>query len=198
MTRKEQAEITKQHISTAALHLAEKKPLSEIKISDICKEANVSTGSFYHYFKFKEDVFLHIDVSFDSWLKSRAEKRKHLSPRQQLNSIIEDYISNSYTSTWQGLRTYYSLMLSHEDAPVKKAYFIKQIEACLKQGVDNGDFCLRYSIDDSVFILILLLRGLSFDWAYTKGDYDIVNTGKRLVNMIVDQIILPGPDESES
>ena len=47
---------TKERIFRAARHILQKKGYEELSIKNICEEAGVSNGSFYHHFKTKDDL----------------------------------------------------------------------------------------------------------------------------------------------
>ena len=47
---------TKERIFRAAKHILQKKGYEELSIKNICEEAGVSNGSFYHHFKTKDDL----------------------------------------------------------------------------------------------------------------------------------------------
>lgn len=59
-SRQLQADQTRNHILDTASHLVEEKPVSEIRIKDITSASGVSTGTFYHYFSSKEELFSQI------------------------------------------------------------------------------------------------------------------------------------------
>ena len=50
MKQADRVERTKKNISLALYALLLRKPYDEISVSDICKKANVSRVSFYHYY----------------------------------------------------------------------------------------------------------------------------------------------------
>ena len=47
---------TKDKIFRAAKHILQKKGYDQLSIKNICEEAGVSNGSFYHHFKTKDDL----------------------------------------------------------------------------------------------------------------------------------------------
>ena len=47
---------TKAKIFRAAKHILQKKGYDQLSIKNICEEAGVSNGSFYHHFKTKDDL----------------------------------------------------------------------------------------------------------------------------------------------
>ena len=47
---------TKERIFQAAIHILQKNGYENLSIKNICEEAGVSNGSFYHHFKTKDDL----------------------------------------------------------------------------------------------------------------------------------------------
>lgn len=56
-TRKEQKEKRRQEIINAALELFVSKGYAATKVTDIAKQANMSTGLMFHYFESKEKLY---------------------------------------------------------------------------------------------------------------------------------------------
>ena len=54
------AQITKRKLISTALELIKEKGFSAINVEDITKKAGVAKGTFYTYFKRKEDIVLAI------------------------------------------------------------------------------------------------------------------------------------------
>ena len=59
MKQYERVEKTKKNISLALYALLLRKPYDEISVSDICKKADISRVSFYHYYNSKDDIMIH-------------------------------------------------------------------------------------------------------------------------------------------
>ena len=75
ITRKEQAMRTRMSLLNAALLLFQERGVTNVKVTDICEEAGVSVGAFYHHFPSKEDL---IERSYQgmpprSWRASARE-----------------------------------------------------------------------------------------------------------------------------
>ena len=54
--RQQQAAETRQKIYVSTISLYQTKPYDSVTIADICEAADISVGSFYHYFKDKDEV----------------------------------------------------------------------------------------------------------------------------------------------
>lgn len=75
-SRQKQAIETKLRISEAAMKLLKNTSYDSIKITDICKEANVSVGAFYHYFKSKDMMIKYSYNSIDSLIIEDYKKKE--------------------------------------------------------------------------------------------------------------------------
>ncbi len=88
MTRKEQAAITKRKIVSVLEEQLQHQKLSDIKIKDICSQANIAAGTFYVHFSCKEEAFLYIyrdkDEDFTNLILTE-------DPVQNLRIILDAY-----------------------------------------------------------------------------------------------------------
>ena len=64
------AENTKTNIIKALEQLSKDQNLDNIKIRDICTLANISVGTFYLYFKSKEEAILYIYQQCDEQFRN--------------------------------------------------------------------------------------------------------------------------------
>ncbi|HHL3304560.1 TPA: TetR/AcrR family transcriptional regulator, partial [Bacillus cereus] len=71
--RKQQALLTQNNIFLVFLNLTKEKKIENITIEDICKKANVSVGTFYHYFSSKEDIYKKLFQQIEENLHAELE-----------------------------------------------------------------------------------------------------------------------------
>ncbi len=70
--RKLQALESRKHILDTALELTKKNGFERTSIQDICREAGVSTGAFYHYFKSKDEILIVFRGTVLNWCRSKG------------------------------------------------------------------------------------------------------------------------------
>jgi len=63
----QRSEETRSHILEASVKLFSVNGYNKASVDDICEQAGVSKGAFYHHFKTKQDVFLAL---LDGWLQT--------------------------------------------------------------------------------------------------------------------------------
>ena len=69
---------TKAKIFRAAKHILQKHGYEALSIKNICEEAGVSNGSFYHHFKTKDDLLSYYIE--DAFLKKLLEQKTFVLP----------------------------------------------------------------------------------------------------------------------
>lgn len=193
MKRKNQAMLTRQRISLAALNLLSKKKYEDIKVVDICAAAKVSVGAFYHYFKAKEDVFLTGTQTYNAWVKERVEELNASTWREKIEAQIADVFLTCEISNANGIRTQYALWLLHGKSPDSAPpIYVKLFQEYLHEGAQCGEFKLAYSEEDCADLIVYTLRGIVFNWSLQeKGTSfdDIVRQGSRHMNNLLELIL---------
>ena len=96
---------TREKIFQAAKKILQKKGYEELSIKNICEEAGVSNGSFYHHFKTKDDL-----------LSYYIEEQPTINP-----DLLEIPENASFYSKKSALTASRSFTASHSGRPAKKS-----------------------------------------------------------------------------
>jgi len=86
---------TKQKIIQAGAQIIHRKGYNHTGIQEVLKAAGVPKGSFYFYFKNKEDFGLHVIDFFNNMLLEMVEpviSNKSISPVQRLENLFDMFI----------------------------------------------------------------------------------------------------------
>jgi AcrR family transcriptional regulator len=67
MSMQQRSEETQARIMGAAIRLFSKQGYNKASVDEICAEAGISKGAFYHHYKSKQELFLAL---LDSWLRT--------------------------------------------------------------------------------------------------------------------------------
>jgi AcrR family transcriptional regulator len=91
--RKErEKERRKQQIVVAAKKVFSNKGFNRATMDDIAKEAELSPGTLYLYFKNKEELYASLSIRILQYLQIRVEqivKEKEMMPEQKLDTLVE-------------------------------------------------------------------------------------------------------------
>jgi AcrR family transcriptional regulator len=178
--RRLRAQVSKEKIFGTAIKLIKKNGYDSTGISDICREAGISTGAFYHYFKSKQDIlnelYIRGDLFFEQFMKARKK-------RQSTVDEAKDYM-NAYICfiTLEGLN---GIDMCRNLYTPKNPLFAKTgrsmqtlLEGIIRRGQDRGEISRRFGSAKWVDFVFTVLRGIVFDWVLRDGSYDIKKSAK--------------------
>ena len=178
--KKAMAAETRSAILRAAQALFAAKGFFETTVADVVKAAGVSRGTFYLYFKDREDVFAIL-------LSQAVDEMFLLSASRQTGSRQEriESANRAYLETFRRHRAFMrsALQVATFDPRVAEALsglrgkFIARIRAHLERAVARGE-C--HDIDPAItsFLLVIMVEftaysWLSFGWQPDQGEFEV-------------------------
>lgn len=186
-TRKLQKERTRQAIIEAANICFIRKGMAYTLITDICEEANVSVGSFYHYFKNKNDLIISQFKTFDMGFLDIAEKL--IDEPNAIEALIQfaHFFSRDAALEEKNLCIEYlkaRVSLTVEQLyPQNRPYYI-----ILCTVIANGQKRHQIRQDmtpwDIADLVMTVTRGYNFDWASKEGNYCLKERMNRDIPML--------------
>ena len=106
VTRKEQAEQTKKKIVETTINLLKEHSLNELQIKDICNNADISIGNFYHYFTNKQEIIFYIFNTNAEVYKEKILSRDKTNSYKDILYInigyLENFLPVTFSATFKG------------------------------------------------------------------------------------------------
>lgn len=142
----QRSEETKTKIMDAAIKLFSNNGYNKASVEDICTEAGISKGAFYHHFKSKQELFLAL---LDSWLQAidnAIDASKDLSAPETFMQMTTAF-SYIFETAGDGLPMFLEFWLQASRnkkiweasiAPYRRYH--KYFTTLIKKGVDEGSF----------------------------------------------------------
>ena len=159
----------------AAKKLITENGFENVSIEEIAKEAEVSTGSFYTYFKKKEDVIEELNqLSFyrlaeitnemkDKGLDDRLKYycRQFLAEIERVGiEICRQWIRNNITPFNMEISGKETTKYNHD-------YF--SMKSLLEEGIRRGELAVDTPVDKMAFFINTQLYGLMVAWCMTDA-----------------------------
>jgi AcrR family transcriptional regulator len=178
--KKAMAAETRSAILRAAQKLFSTKGFFDTTIADIVEKAGVSRGTFYLYFKSREEVFGGLLSQAVDEMFLLSASRPTGSRRTRIESA-----NRAYLETFQRHRAFMrsALQVATFDSSVAKTLsalrgkFIERIQAHLERSIARGE-C--HDIDPAItsFLLVIMVEftaysWLSFGWQPDKDGFDL-------------------------
>ena len=173
--RQARAAETRKRIVAAAKKLITENGFENVSIEDIAREAEVSTGSFYTYFKKKEDVIEELNqLSFyrlaeitnemkDKGLDDRLKYycRQFLSEIERVGiEICRQWIRNNITPVNMEISGKETTKYNHDYLAMK---------SLLEEGIRRGELTVDTPVDEMAFYINTQLYGLMVAWCMTDA-----------------------------
>lgn len=146
---------TREKLLQSAKELFSKKGYYETKVSDIVEKSGVAQGTFYIYFKSKEEIFLELVKSLHLDLMERLEK--YIKIEKDCQSLIKDFVKEFLTEVYNNreIAEIFFSQLFGLNQEFKKLYLkkISDIQNLIFKVVN------RYFSDEESQILSTLILG---------------------------------------
>ena len=182
---------TKERIFRAARHILQKKGYEELSIKNICEEAGVSNGSFYHHFKTKDDLLSYyiedqpsinpdlLDLPRDSREAKETIVYVYLNYVHYCQELGVEFMANYYTPKNQSLNP---LIRTERPYPIVTVH--NYLDKCIQAGIVSP----RLSLEDITTDIRMIVIGNVFEWCLKTGDADFEGNMKRSLQVYLDGI----------
>jgi AcrR family transcriptional regulator len=171
-TRKEQAEETRNRIYTSAIELMEENGFGNFTIEDISKRAEVSVGAFYHYFDSKNDILADIFYRADDYISTQLINS--VNNRSITERIVEYFDHYARFNVDCGVETTQQIFNPKIKFFVEKGRpMLEILENLIRKGQENNEIQGDIDAKELVGYLLIMARGIVFDWSLRDGNYDL-------------------------
>ena len=184
---------TKERIFQAAKRILQKTGYEGLSIKNICEEAGVSNGSFYHHFKTKDDLLSYyieaqpsvspelLDVPENPAAAKEAIIHVYLNYAAYCKELGVDFVAGYYTPRNQAL---------NPDIRTERPYPIVTVQNYLEKATAAGALTLTLDIADVVTDIRMLVIGNVFEWALRNGNVDFEENIRRSISHYLDGVIV--------
>jgi TetR/AcrR family transcriptional regulator, fatty acid metabolism regulator protein len=174
MGRKLQADMTRQKIYDTAIALMEKKGYAATTIGEIMGTVGVSVGTFYHYFRSKEDIFLEIFTKADEYFEDTVKHGLEDPVLDACARIVKYFRFYAKYNVNRGLENISQLYnTKNKFFALKGRYMQELLKLLIKKGQESGELVSSPGPADMTEYLFIAARGLVYDWCLHQGKYDL-------------------------
>ncbi|USS86356.1 TetR/AcrR family transcriptional regulator [Fructilactobacillus cliffordii] len=184
-----QKKATKQKIFAAAVQLTKEHGFNQISIKQIVSTAHVSTGTFYLYFKSKQDIISQIYYenlnqtmqALLAELKTRPGSHPLHNLNQLLNAEFKFAANMGVEITTRAFIANLDANLQSPGNHFKQRTFTDGLRTELHEAILAKE--ISASDEDRLFLEIeTMVRGMMLSWCFANGRFDIQATGTQLIN----------------
>ena len=183
---------TKERIFRAAKRILQKNGYEELSIKNICEEAGVSNGSFYHHFKTKDDLLSYYIEDQPSInpdlldLPRNADEAKiaiihvYLNYVEYCRELGVEFMSGSYDTKNQAL---------NPASRAERPYPIVTVQTYVEKAMQEGIIRLNVGIEAFTTDIRMIVIGNVFEWCLRGGEADFEGNMRRSLGKYLDSTI---------
>lgn len=175
----------REQIIDAAWKLFREEGFAETTINDIIREAGISKGTFYYYFRSKDDLL----DTLSEILDREYERLDHEEPEglscfeklmwlnYEVHSYMEknmDYRLLSYLYSAQIIKEDFSSLLN------RNRYYYKYIERIMYEGQKSGELTDQMSVSEMITFFSMGERALVTEWCMNNGRFSFGEYSKKM------------------
>ena len=170
---------TKGRIIAAAWKLFYEQGYEETTVEDIVFESETSKGSFYHYFKGKDELMGTLATVFDEKYEELMEvmdptldaMEKLIYLNHELFAMIDGGVSIDLLSR---LLSTQLLARGEKHLLDRNRTYFKLLRQIIAQGQRTGELRGDWTVNEIVKAYALWERALLYDWCLCGGEYSLV------------------------
>lgn len=196
MTNRQLAALeTKKKLLQAAKEIICQKGLANTSVAEITKKCGVANGTFYTYFKRKEDVVFALSQEMYQEVLDKALA----CPGAFIKRLSFFMVSFTDCIEKSGLKlcqewvrnTVDPALVENETDRGKLAFDIHSLSELLNDGVKRGELDPAAPIDILAHTLTDLLYGEMLCWDMSGGEYSLAERTKEFCNRFLESIMAP-------
>ena len=175
---------TREKIINTAWKLFYEEGFGETTINDILREADISKGTFYYYFRSKDDLLSTLSEILDrEYQRLEGEEPEGMSCFDRLiwlnyevHSFMErtmDYRLLSYLYSAQIVKESFSALLN------RNRYYYRYVERLMEEGRNSGELTDRMAVSEMVRYFSMCERALVTEWCMNNGSFSLGEFSKQ-------------------
>ncbi|MFP3664010.1 TetR/AcrR family transcriptional regulator [Priestia aryabhattai] len=176
MNRGLQKEETKKRIQKAAISLFQQQGYQKTTVSQITHEAGVAKGTFFNYFKTKEEVLHYLGINFTNRISYKLEQL--LQTEESTAAIVKQLFLLLAQSNEEAnphlIRSWFYIAITNSSFQQSEILQIEKMRAhftkVFQTGQDRGELIVDIPAEEMASIAILNFFGTLLYWCINQPD----------------------------
>lgn len=176
-TRQENALKTRQKLLDVTNALIKEKGFYNLNVTDITQRADVATGTFYTYFKHKEEIVLEICKNLFKETQLKLEQSKNSDISQRLCLYFDCFIKEVQSYKLHIVREWIKGLVEQNQnnesmGNIKWQYDFEMLNNIISEAVENKELKSNTPINKLCEIILTQMYGMLTCWCMSGGDFN--------------------------
>jgi AcrR family transcriptional regulator len=189
---KTKSERTEAKIILALQSLARTKGYASTTVRDICSEAGISIGAFYHHYASKEALVNQCFSLFDDTLDEELSRISTIPSIEAIKTILLKQTEFIVKEAGALITEYYKVILSQDSKPAVREdrRYYRAVETLVEKAMEQGLLSKKHTVRQTSELLIRFVRGEIIDWCLHNASYDIVKQTSEDLDLLLKALAL--------
>lgn len=188
LTKHQQKTIeTKRKILKSAKELINEYGFENVTIQEICENAQITTGAFYHNYKSKNDILVEVSADIEENLKEKMNLLTFSNQEQYILKLIEYQAKYVVEGGLKSSIAGQIAFLSQENYK-EIDYLPQMLYEALERGVQTGEFFITGDCKEVTDDIVIIIRGAIQYWVFTRGSFDLTEKMMRFTKGFLNRI----------
>lgn len=179
-----QAQKTKEKIYNTSIKLFKSKGFDNVTIQDIAIASNVSVGSFYNYYKSKNDIlnqqYIVADVIFKDFVENGIIGN---TTKEKIKNYMLFYIDFVKNQPFDFIKILYN---NNNKLFIKDGRAMQTLlDPIINEGIKSEEITASMNVNEINEFLYQAMRGLIFHWCLHEGNFDIHQRADQYLDLIL-------------
>jgi AcrR family transcriptional regulator len=176
----------REQLLEAAVRIIRRDGAQGLTVRNVCEEAGLSNGTFYHYFQNKDDLMMAFvrEESFDGFPLqtptvqiARRITELYLFLIHKYEALGLDFMKHFYTTDNRALSAY----MGQENGSFAEGTVMLRCERELAQAQKEGVLSEHANVHELSVDLCTIVKGCVFEWALNDGSVEMETCLLRIV-----------------
>jgi len=192
--RQENALKTRQKLLDTTENLLRTKGLSALSVDEITKEAGVAKGTFYVYFKHKEDIISEITWGYYKNIENKLNSMKNSNIVEKLTVYFEEFMKAvemygiNICREWIKSAIDPKIMLQNMNM-TKWQYDVDMLKNILNNAIMNKELKKDKPVELLVHLIISQLYGMMTCWCMSNGKFEPLDWSDKFCKIQLNSIL---------
>lgn len=170
----------------AAIPLISQRPFEEISVAEICRALGISVGSFYHYFRKKDDLLVGLLWIIDEDLAENTfPLLKRENEIENLKLFAHGWAVHVESHGIERSKLISSINPDSAELSEKDRPAIRMLRALIAAGQSKGQITADFDADTLTGLFLTTLRGITLDWSRREGSYALTERMDRDIGILL-------------
>ena len=186
ITASAKAERVKAELVDNAYRLFRERGYNNVSIKDITSSVGLTTGAFYYHFRNKAEVLRFHAMKNGKWI--REELPKILETVENYSERIELFLSKYMCDIFEeeGWEMCEFRMFSVHYEKRESNAFRDTLTNFVEEAIQNGSLSDAYDTGEIVNSLLIVYRGVEYDWCSYHGEYSIHERMQQQIHILLE------------